>query len=44
MLRIENVTKVFNLTGNIEDKRIALNDISIESLLKDVTIVDSFGS
>lgn len=45
MLKIENVTKVFNLTGNIEDKRIALNDISIE--IEDgefVTVVGGNGS
>lgn len=45
MLKLENVTKVFNLTGNVEDKRIALNDLSLEIEDGDfVTVVGGNGS
>lgn len=30
MLKINNATKIFNLTGNIEDQRIALNHLDLE--------------
>ncbi len=45
MLKIENVSKVFNLTGNIEDKRIALDGLNLE--IEDgefVTVVGGNGS
>ncbi len=45
MLKIENVSKVFNLTGNIEDKRVALDGLNLE--IEDgefVTVVGGNGS
>lgn len=45
MLKIMNVTKTFNLTGNQEDIRIALNDISLEVEEGEfVTIIGGNGS
>ncbi len=45
MLKIKNVTKVFNLTGNKEDTRVALDNVSLT--IKDgdfVTIIGGNGS
>ena len=45
MLEIKNVTKVFNLTGNKEDTRVALDNVSLT--IKDgdfVTIIGGNGS
>lgn len=45
MLAIKNTTKIFNLTGNIEDKKVALDNISLT--IKDgdfVTIIGGNGS
>ena len=45
MLKIENITKEFNLTGAIEDRRIALNNISLDIHDGDfVTIIGGNGS
>ena len=45
MLEIKNITKVFNLTGNDEDKKIALNDVSITINDGDfITIIGGNGS
>ena len=30
MLRLENITKTFNMTGNLEDVRVALNNVSLD--------------
>ena len=32
MLKIESITKTFNITGNEEDTRIALDNISLHNL------------
>ena len=45
MLKLVNITKTFNISGNKEDERIALDDISLEINEGDfVTIIGSNGS
>lgn len=45
MLTIKNIYKEFNLTGNIEDRRVALNDVSLTIKEGDfVTIIGGNGS
>lgn len=45
MLTIKNIHKEFNLTGNIEDRRVALNDVSLTIKEGDfVTIIGGNGS
>ena len=45
MLVIKNVYKEFNLTGNLEDKKIALNNVSLKIKKGDfVTIIGGNGS
>jgi len=45
MLQINNVTKVFNLTGNAEDKRVALDNVSLDVKEGEfVTIIGGNGS
>ena len=45
MLKVENIVKTFNLTGNAEDVRIALNNVSLEVNEGDfITIIGGNGS
>lgn len=45
MLKIENIVKTFNLTGNAEDIKVALNDVSLEVNEGDfITIIGGNGS
>ena len=45
MLEIKNITKTFNLTGNIEDKKTALDNVSITVNDGDfITIIGGNGS
>ena len=45
MLEIKNVTKIFNLTGNVEDKKVALDNVSLKVNDGDfITIIGGNGS
>lgn len=45
MLKVENIVKTFNLTGNAEDIRVALNNVSLEVNEGDfITIIGGNGS
>lgn len=45
MLKLENIVKTFNLTGNVEDTRVALDDVSLEVNEGDfITIIGGNGS